>query len=153
MRGAPLANRDEQTRAAIAALGDPIDQQGVRAAWDASLAAKPWSDELVWLHGDLLPGNLIVRDRRLVAVIDFGALGIGDPAVDLQPAWKLFDAPARAVFREAMGLDDDAWERGRGWSLSLSVVGLEYYWDRMPRFADGARRELDALLGRDKMGS
>jgi aminoglycoside phosphotransferase (APT) family kinase protein len=146
MRGAPLANRDEETRAAIAALGDRIEQPRVLAAWEAALSAEPWSGDLVWLHGDLLPGNLIVRDRRLVAVIDFGALGIGDPAVDLQPAWKLFDGTARQRFRAAAGLDEDAWQRGRGWSLSLAVVGLAYYWDRVPRIADAGRRELAAVL-------
>ena len=43
----------------------------------------------MWVHGDLLPGNLLVVEGRLAAVIDFGALNAGDPACDLQPAWNV----------------------------------------------------------------
>src|SRR5512133_916930 len=89
-RGGPLAERDEQVRQSIAELGDRIDADAARRSWKESLNASTWGGEEVWVHGDLLPGNLLVVDGRLTAVIDFGCLNVGDPACDLLPAWNVF---------------------------------------------------------------
>ncbi len=51
-----------------------------------------------------MPGNLLLDDGRLSAVIDWGGSGMGDPAVDLMVAWNVLDARGRAVFREARRL-------------------------------------------------
>lgn len=131
-RGVPLANRDELTRAAIAELGNRVDTAEVTAAWEEALAASPWSQPPVWIHGDLLPGNVLVDDRKFCAVIDFGAVGLGDPAADVVPAWTIFDADSRGAFREALGCDEDTWQRGRGWALSTALVSLPYYWESAP---------------------
>jgi len=145
-RGVPLADRDELTRTAIAELGDRIDTERVTAAWDRALEATPWAADPVWIHGDLLAGNLLVEGGRLSAVIDFGGLGLGDPAPDLVPAWDLLDTESRAVFRKASGYDDDSWERGRGWSLSTALVALPYYWDTAPDIAARGRKTIAVLL-------
>jgi aminoglycoside phosphotransferase (APT) family kinase protein len=145
-RGVPLAARDELTRNAIVELGDRVDGPRVTKAWDRAMAAAAWTEPPVWIHGDLMEGNLLVRDRRLSAVIDFGALGLGDPAVDLIPAWDVFEVTGRSAFREAIGCDEDMWERGRGWVLSMSIVGMPYYWDSAPDYAADAVRDLNRLL-------
>ncbi len=145
-RGVPLAARDELTRAAIAELGDRVDTARVEAAWDDAVSAPDWAGPPVWIHGDLQPGNLLVREGRLSAVIDFGGLGLGDPAVDLMPAWNLLDAASRVIFREALDCDDATWRRGRGWTLSTSLIALPYYWDRAPDIADDARRRIADVL-------
>ncbi len=80
----------------------------------------------VWLHADLMPGNLLVDGGRLAAVIDFGCMGTGDPARDLFPAWNLPPAGAREVFREELGVDDATWRRGRGRTLSQALIALPY---------------------------
>ena len=46
-----------------------------------------WDRDPVWLHGDVAVGNLLVRDGRLAAVLDFGSSGVGDPACDCVIAW------------------------------------------------------------------
>jgi aminoglycoside phosphotransferase (APT) family kinase protein len=89
-RGVPLAQRDDPTREAIRALGGVIDGAAVTAAWDAALRAPAWRGPPVWIHGDLSAGNLLFVEGRLSAVIDFGGLGVGDPACDLMIAWTLF---------------------------------------------------------------
>ena len=71
-RGVPLAMRDQQTRAAIAALHDVLDADEVTAVWDAAIEVPAWNGVPVWLHGDLHSGNLLVQQGRLSAVIDFG---------------------------------------------------------------------------------
>jgi len=128
-RGVPLGRRDELTRRSIAALGDRIDGRAVGAAWDEAMAADEWPGPPLWLHGDLLEGNLLVDRGRLTGVIDFGGLGRGDPAVELRPAWSLFDARARAAYREALGFDEATWVRGWGWVLSVSLYWLADLWD------------------------
>jgi hypothetical protein len=49
----------------------------------ASLPERPrWHGPPVWVHGDLHPGNLLAREGALHAVIDFGCVAVGEPAVD-----------------------------------------------------------------------
>ncbi|MEQ4205552.1 aminoglycoside phosphotransferase family protein [Actinopolymorpha sp. B17G11] len=131
-RGGPLAEHDEQVRRSIAQLGDRIDGDATLRSWEESLAAPPWAGKDVWLHGDLLPGNLLVVDGRLSAVIDFGGLNVGDPACDLQPAWNVFAGDSRQRYRSELDVDDASWLRGRGWTLYQAVSGLAYYWDTNP---------------------
>jgi aminoglycoside phosphotransferase (APT) family kinase protein len=69
-------------------------------------------------------GNLLVRDGRLAAVIDFGTSGVGDPACDVVIAWTLFRGESRAAFRASLGVDDGMWARGRGWALWKALIVL-----------------------------
>ena len=98
------------------------------------------------MHGDLLPGNLLVTDGRLSGVIDFGGLAVGDPACDLQPAWNVFDASSRGTFHSAVGADDAGRLRGRGWALSQAVIALPYYWETNPGIVRQALHALDEVL-------
>ncbi|WP_235915373.1 phosphotransferase [Puerhibacterium puerhi] len=148
-RGVPLARLDADVRAAVAASGDRVDGPAVLRAWERALAAAP-SSARGWIHGDLMPGNLLARGGRLSAVVDWGALGVGDPAADLAPAWWLFDGAARRQFRaaatEGLADADAAWERARGWVLVQGVIALPYYWDRWPAFARASQRRVAAVL-------
>ncbi|MBV1856140.1 aminoglycoside phosphotransferase family protein [Catellatospora tritici] len=146
MRGVPLAARDELTRQAIAALGDRVDTRAVTRSWEQSLEADAWTGPPVWLHGDLQAGNLLVHERRLSAVIDFGGLGLGDPAVELMPAWSMFSGSSRDLFRDALGCDEAMWLRGRGWALSTALVVLPYYWDTYPAMVTEGKRKVAAVL-------
>jgi aminoglycoside phosphotransferase (APT) family kinase protein len=145
-RGCPLTRRDAATRAALAELHGRIDVGAAEAAWDRALATSPWAGPPVWIHGDLLAGNLLIEGGRLAAVIDFGCLAAGDPACDLLPAWFLFDGEARAAFRAAMQADAETWARARGWALSVALVQLPYYRDRDPPFAAVAERAITRVL-------
>lgn len=126
-RGESLARRDEATRAAIASLAREIDADAVTAAWEAALQAPEWEGLPAWLHGDLDSRNLLVERGRLCAVLDFGCLGVGDPACDVMVAWKLLSADTREVFRTALSVDEATWARGRGWALSQALIALAYY--------------------------
>ena len=103
-RGGPLTTYDAETRQAIAILGDEIDANTVTAVWNASLAST-WYGPPVWVHGDVAVGNLLIDKGQLSAVIDFGSMGVGDPACDLAIAWTFFKGESRDAFRAAMKLD------------------------------------------------
>lgn len=143
-RGGPLEHYDRDTRGAMAQLGDSIDAASALRLWEAALGSR-WRGPSLWVHGDLSPGNLLVRDGSLGAVIDFGCCGVGDPACDLALAWTFFEPDARAEFRAALPLDAETWTRGRGWALwktLLSIAGAPG-----PGESDRARATLARLLG------
>jgi aminoglycoside phosphotransferase (APT) family kinase protein len=145
-RGEPLVMRDESIHANIAKLSGLLDTEAVTAAWEAALQAPVWDGSPVWIHGDLHPGNLLVERGRLSAVIDFGGLGVGDPACDLMVAWYLLEASARNVFRAALQIDDATWARGRGWALWMATGGVTYYSTTSPEFSDMARHAIEEVL-------
>jgi aminoglycoside phosphotransferase (APT) family kinase protein len=146
-RGEPLAARDARTRAAIAALRDVIDVEAATAAWESALRAPEWQGPPVWIHGDLDARNLLVGDGRLSAVIDWGCLGVGDPACDAMVAWKALAADARDSFRTTLSIDEATWGRGRGWALSQAVAALAYYtMETNPVLVVEARRWLAEVL-------
>ncbi len=145
-RGVPLAQRDPLTRVAIDSLRDLFDGKALSAVWEAALAAPPWRDHPVWIHGDIQSGNLLARAGRIRAVIDFGLLGVGDPACDLIIAWSLLPAKSRRMFRTALEVDEATWMRGRGWALSISLIALAYYLNSNPVLANISRHTIEEVL-------
>ncbi|MFI8878491.1 aminoglycoside phosphotransferase family protein [Streptomyces sp. NPDC055243] len=139
---------DSLVRSKIAKLrvAGLVDSDAVTAVWDAALAAPAWDGPPTWVHGDLATGNLLAVDGRLSAVIDFGTLAVGDPAVDLLPAWLFLPDEARGAFRAAVGVDDATWARGRGIALagSLPVPDDPFFDD--PARVTAALRHLDAII-------
>ncbi|CDM57283.1 Homoserine kinase [Rhizobium favelukesii] len=102
-------------------LDGRIDTQLATQVWDSALSTS-WQGVPVWFHGDIAYGNLLIRNGRLDAVIDFGTSGVGDPACDLAITWQLFEGESREVFRKARPLDAGTWARGRGWTLWKSLI-------------------------------
>jgi len=145
-RGVSLQWRDARTRVSIAESAGLVDIAAVAAAWEADLHAPAWDGPPTWIHGDLQAGNLLAVDGRLSGVIDWGGLGVGDPAGDLLPAWNLLAAESREAFRVALDVDDASWARGRGLALSVAMVGLPYYIDTNPEFIRYARLVIDEVL-------
>jgi len=148
-RGVALSTRDGPVRAAIEQLRGTLDVQALAAiatAWDVALEAPRWNGAPVWIHGDLQPTNLLVEEDLLTGVIDWGGLGMGDPAADLIPAWSFLTGPSREAYREELAVDEATWARGRGWALSVGLIALPYYIDTNPVIVDWSRRSIQAVL-------
>jgi aminoglycoside phosphotransferase (APT) family kinase protein len=143
--GGPLRARDAGVRAALAAAEGMVDTGAITRAWEAALEVPTWDRPPIWVHSDLLAGNILVRDGRLHAVIDWGGAGVGDPAANALAAWSLFTAESRAAYRAALGVDEATWERGRGWALTR-IMNVPYYADTNPGFAEDAKRTLAEAL-------
>ena len=145
-RSVTLVSRDEGTRAALAKCEGLIDITAVEALWSRLMDDSISEYTPVLLHADLTAGNLLVEDGRLCAVIDFGAMTYGDPAVEVLSAWELFDPQQRDTYRAHLGLDDVTWRRGAAWALSISLVALPYYVDTAPAIATRCRTVIGEVL-------
>ena len=120
-RGGALAKFDTQTRALIDELAADIDAAACQALWQSALASR-WQQTAVWVHGDISATNVLVRDGRLGAVIDFGCLAVGDPACDLVIAWTFLAGADAAAFRDRIAMDEATWARARGWALWKALL-------------------------------
>jgi aminoglycoside phosphotransferase (APT) family kinase protein len=143
--GRPLAD-SSWVRTSIRRSSHLIDPRAATRIWETALAAPPHDGEPVRIHGDPVPGNLLVSGGRLSGLIDVSEPVVGDPAADLQPAWEILQEPQRSSFVRAMGLDEAAWQRGRGWAFEMAIGGLHYYEHTNPVFFRTARRTLANLL-------
>lgn len=146
LTGRPLAARDAATRAAIARVGDTFDTAAMTELWALALAAAEWDRPPSWCHGDFHTGNLLTTDGRVSAVIDFGELGVGDPARDLIIAFTLMSAETRGTFRAALDVDDATWTRGRGWALATGLNAHVTYAAVNPRVAAQTTRQITQAL-------
>ena len=146
-RGSDLSTADAWVREWTERAGDRVDRGAVLAAWEESLAAPVWDGPPVWVHCDVHPGNVLVRDGRLSAVIDWGGLGTGDPAIELNAAWTFLPPGAVATYRDALGLEGAAWLRGRGWALQPAISGLTYYEHTAPEMSASSLRTIERIVG------
>jgi aminoglycoside phosphotransferase (APT) family kinase protein len=145
-RGGPLVSRDSAFRHALEQCEGLLDIRLVRAVWEDALAAPDWDGPPVWLHADLIPGNVLLRDGRVVGVLDFGTMARGDPAYDVTPAWHLLDRDSRGLFRNIVEADDAMWRRARGLVVSGGVIALPYYRDTNPSMIATACRGISEVL-------
>ncbi|MBG0509250.1 aminoglycoside phosphotransferase family protein [Agrobacterium sp. MOPV5] len=140
-RGGSLSVYDGEAKASAVRLADEVDQALAMEIWQLALSSH-WRKQGVWVHGDIAEGNLLVKDGRLSAVIDFGSSGVGDPSSDLILAWNVLDAESRAVFRRALELDEATWQRGRGWALWKALIVLDAERGRNDKMAEWSRRTI-----------
>ncbi len=142
----PLRELDAVTREAIRSSRSVIDSDAATAAWERALEAPAWKGTPVWIHTDLLRPNALVHDGRLCAVIDFGGVGVGDPAADVIPAWSVFGRAGRGRFRDALDVDDGTWDRARGFALHQAAMIIPYYGETNPGFVSLAKRTVEEVL-------
>ena len=119
----PLTAFEDEARRGIDLLADRIDAKAAHALLDQAKASRRTAPP-VWVHGDIAVGNLLLRDGRLAAVIDFGSSAVGDPACDLVITWLFFEGESREMFRDAIRADAGTWLRARGWALWKAALVL-----------------------------
>lgn len=144
-RGGPLRVYDQQVRRACQVLDHRLPSDVVTEIWRSALEVA-WEGGPVWFHGDVAPGNLLVRGGVLSAVIDFGTCGVGDPACDVAIAWTLFSGQSRAAFRARLDVDAATWARGRAWALWKALIVYAGAIDGDQAVAVGAKRVIDEIV-------
>ena len=120
-RGGSFEVYAAEAREAVDVLRDEIDVRRANEVWTAALRAS-WNRAPVWVHGDISPGNLLLRNGRLSGVIDFGMVAVGDPACDLAIAWTFLDSESRESLRRSVDVDADTWHRGQAWALWKAAI-------------------------------
>jgi len=144
-RGGPVAAYDGETQDALGALRGHIDTALAAEVWRAALRAT-WHGPPVWFHGDAQPGNLLLRDGQLSAVIDFGTCGVGDPACDTTIAWTFLSGESSRIFKERLPFDEATWARGRGWAIWKAMIVLVEALKDDPEDAAHTKGVLEAIL-------
>jgi aminoglycoside phosphotransferase (APT) family kinase protein len=125
--------------------GLDLDVAFLHDLWRKALALPEPTGRHVWLHGDLKPTNVLVREGKLQAIIDFGGLSVGFPDAEHSTLWD-YPPEARQAYRDAMGLDDVTWLRARAWAIAVGVSGVSYYRDTYPAFVSECLSRLHAIL-------
>lgn len=143
-RGGDIVIYDEECREAIKTINS-FNQHLLEEIWELALASK-WVNEPVWVHGDLVPGNILVKNGKLFAVIDFGILGVGDPSCDAAMAWTFFDEGSRKIFKKALNFDEETWNRARGWALWKALITYNYNLHSNKTIADESFNIIKVIL-------
>ena len=121
-RGGDLSVYHDETIQAIKHCTE-FNQKQCIDIWNMGLNAKHKGTN-TWIHGDFEKDNLLVKNGKLCAVIDFGNMAVGDPACDYVMAWTYFDKPSRKVFLENLNLDSKTIYRAKAWALWKSLITL-----------------------------
>jgi aminoglycoside phosphotransferase (APT) family kinase protein len=156
-RGVALAERLPSLEQWRAVEHAPADSALVARAADLVVAAArdlPAHEQRVWLHGDLHPRNILVRQGHLAAILDWGDLCGGDPATDLATVWWLFDLEHHAAFwpayaeRQVHGdrHDPALWHRSRAWAAVFGLMFLNFATADDPTVADAAAADLGRAM-------
>lgn len=122
-RGDHLSVYDKNAQKQIKKLNGIIDQDKAINLWRRACNTR-WNKPPVWIHGDIAIGNILLKNRKLSAIIDFGGMAVGDPACDLVIAWTFFKEKSREIFIKEMNMDEDTWLRARGWALWKATFEL-----------------------------
>jgi len=144
-RGGDLRSHDEWVHTCLQRSEALLDVERLRDLWQ-ELRELPRHGPDVMAHGDLIPGNVLVANGRLVAVLDVGGLGPADPALDLVAAWHLLEDAPRQALRETLGCDDLEWARGRAWAFEQAIGAAWYYLKSNPTMSLMGRRSLRRIL-------
>lgn len=102
-RGIPLAMLREGVEVGFEVIADHSSAEGAREFREKAVAAPGWRGAPLWLHGDLHPANVVVRDGMLAGVIVFGEMCAGDPATDLSAPGSCCLPVRRGGFSTPMG--------------------------------------------------
>ncbi|WP_433369765.1 aminoglycoside phosphotransferase family protein [Actinoplanes sp. CA-142083] len=147
-RGGILTDHDEWMETCFQRSEPFLDVPPLRRLW-SRLRALPRTSPDVMTHGDLIPGNVLVSQNRLVGVLDTGGFAPADPALDLVAAWHLLERTPRQLLRKALNSDDLEWERGRAWAFEQAMGLVWYYGETNPPMARLGRQTLARLLAPD----
>lgn len=147
-RGGDLGAHEEWIQICLRESVGLLDVE-VLARWWARHRGLPRSGADVMTHGDLIPGNVLVADGRLVGVLDTGGFAAADPALELVAAWHLLDDPRRRQLRELLGCGELEWSRGKAWAFAQAMGLVWYYRESAPALSEMGRRTLERVIGEE----
>ena len=136
-RDCPLRGKQADTERRMRALAYRSDllTPALMQTWQRALETEI-DVPLTWIAGDIHARNVITRDGRFAAFIDWGDMCAGDRATDLAGIWNLFETPAaRRAAIDAYGMSEPTRIRAMGWAVFCGVILLETGLQDNPRDA------------------
>lgn len=143
-RGGELRSHDAWMATCFERSEGLLDVAQLRHLWSV-MRELPRIGSDAMTHGDLTPGNILVANGRLAAVIDVGGLGPADPALDLVGAWHLLEVGPRLALREDLRCGSLEWDRGKAWAFVQSMGLVWYYAASNPSMSLMGRRTLQRI--------
>lgn len=143
-RGGDLKDHDDWMEECFRQSVGLLDVESLSEMW-SRFRELPRAGADVMAHGDLIPGNVLVGNERLVGVLDGGGFAPADPALDLVAAWHLLDERPRLELRTILGCGDVEWSRGMAWAFAQAMGLVWYYAESSPAMSRLGRRTLDRL--------
>lgn len=144
-RGAHPSMYDLETKSLINELREFVDADEGTLLWNRAINST-WKHDPVWVHGDVASGNILIKKDKISSIIDFGCMGIGDPACDLTIAWTFFKGDSRRLFKEHLPLDEETWARARGWALWKALYEMSQLKDKSGDAFEKQRRIIKDLM-------
>ncbi len=139
-RGAHISVYEDETRDALEQLTILEDKELLEERLNQALKTE-WKDTPVFIHGDIAPNNLLIENRKLVGLIDFGNCGMGDPACDYAIAWTTFNYNERKHFRNLLNVDEGTWLRASVWALWKALIQMND-----PNFIESSQYTINQIL-------
>jgi aminoglycoside phosphotransferase (APT) family kinase protein len=148
-RSVSLARRADSFEHRMAELDDSVDSSRLLRVWATALRAEPHPGPSSWIHGDLHPGNILIADGTVSAVIDFGDLCAGDPATDVATVWMTLPAEGWDHFwSDYRTIDRGLWHRSIGWAILFATMLVGLGEDR-PSYGMVGRRAIELILANE----
>lgn len=145
-RSGPVVTRAATFAERLERMAGHVDGAALERVWEDAVVSRQHQGPPLWLHGDLHPANILVRDGAVVAVIDFGDVCAGDPAVDLGAAsMSLPERSVERLWRAYGAADDDLRRRAAGWSVLFGLILLEIGLEARPTYAEVGRATLERV--------
>lgn len=144
-RGGNLTDHDGWMEVCFSKSERLLDVERLRRMW-GHLRKLSSAKREAMSHKDLIPGNLLVHGERLAGVLDTGGFGPADPSLDLVAGWHLLDRDRRAIFREALQIDDLEWRRGAAWAFQQAMGLVWYYKNTNPVMSELGRSTISRLI-------
>jgi aminoglycoside phosphotransferase (APT) family kinase protein len=145
-RGGDLRSHDAWVETCFRNSEQILEVAPLRRIWKALRELPRALTADVMTHGDLIPGNMLVSNGRLVGIIDVGGLGPADPALDLVGAWHVLQTGPRQAFRDDLRCDDLEWERGKAWAFEQALGAVWYYVESNQAMSVMGQRTLDRIM-------
>ena len=147
-RGVPLHQRAVSVEERMQRLERKTNliTQKIRNTWHKALNT-PIDVQDKWLHGDLHPRNILIKNGAIAGIIDWGDLTSGDIATDLASIWMLFSnrhARQQAI-AEYGNVSNATLQRAKGWAILFGVVLLDTGLVDHPRHAVIGERTLSRV--------
>ena len=105
-------------------LKEVLPKKDIENLWDLAVKST-YEGKPLWIHGDIACGNILIKENRINGIIDFGQLGIGDPACDYVMAWTYFDKSSKDIFLEELQCDINMKNRAMGWALWKALITFD----------------------------